>query len=168
MTRRRPRPRSTLTTPPPPSSSLLSFRAVNRPRDHFVTLALPARPAPRTVAGVWTAPGRTAYGACSATGRRKRRISVGSTTRDGQLVRSFFRCVSGDEERARTNLRAVAREVEALRIGAINLADQAQVVKMLEDTGLTNLLPGVEEDTKAASAAPRTPRLGDPGEGRQR
>lgn len=34
--------------------------------------------------------------------------------------------------------------------GIINMADQAQVIKILEDVGMTNLLPGVEEDTQAA------------------
>ena len=34
--------------------------------------------------------------------------------------------------------------------GILNLADQSQVIKILEDIGMMNLLPGVEEDTKVA------------------
>lgn len=36
------------------------------------------------------------------------------------------------------------------QMGVINFADKAQSVKLLEDTGMVNLLPGVEEDTKQA------------------
>lgn len=38
----------------------------------------------------------------------------------------------------------------AIQNGLIDPMDQAQKIKILEDTGLQNLLPGVEEDTKAA------------------
>ena len=36
------------------------------------------------------------------------------------------------------------------QMGVINFADKAQSVKLLEDTGMSNILPGVEEDTKQA------------------
>lgn len=38
----------------------------------------------------------------------------------------------------------------AIQSGLIDVTDQAQRIKILEDTGLQNLLPGVEEDTKIA------------------
>lgn len=38
----------------------------------------------------------------------------------------------------------------AIQSGLIDITDQAQRIKILEDTGLSNLLPGVEEDTQSA------------------
>jgi len=36
------------------------------------------------------------------------------------------------------------------QLGLLNMGDQSQVIKILEDVGMQNLLPGVEEDTQAS------------------
>lgn len=58
--------------------------------------------------------------------------------------------VEAGSTRPRTAQQKLQTYVQLAQIGLINIKDQAQVIKILEDVGMTKLLPGVEEDTKAA------------------
>lgn len=58
--------------------------------------------------------------------------------------------VEAGSTRPRTAAQKLQTYIQLAQIGLINIRDQAQVVKILEDVGMSNLLPGVEQDTKAA------------------
>jgi hypothetical protein len=58
--------------------------------------------------------------------------------------------VEAGSTRPRTQQQKLSTYIQLGQLGLLNLQDQGQVVKILQDTGLQNLLPGVEEDTKAA------------------
>lgn len=58
--------------------------------------------------------------------------------------------VEAGSSRPTTQNQKLQTYMQLAQAGLIQLSDQAQVIKILEDVGMTNLLPGVEEDTKAA------------------
>jgi len=58
--------------------------------------------------------------------------------------------VEAGSTRPRTQSQKLQTYIQLGQLGILNLKDQAQVVKILQDTGMQNLLPGVEADTKAA------------------
>lgn len=60
--------------------------------------------------------------------------------------------VEAGSSRPRTQQQKLQTYVQLAQYGFIDIKDQSQVIKILQDVGLSNLLPGVQEDTKAAYA----------------
>jgi hypothetical protein len=58
--------------------------------------------------------------------------------------------VEAGSARPHTQTQKLQTYMALAQAGLLNLQDQSQVIKILEDIGMTNLLPGVEEDTQAA------------------
>lgn len=58
--------------------------------------------------------------------------------------------VAAGSTQPRTQQQRLQTYYSLAQMGLLNLQDQAQVIRILEDLGLTRLLPGVEEDAKAA------------------
>ena len=58
--------------------------------------------------------------------------------------------VEAGSVRPKTQQEKLQTYMQLAQFGLLDLADQSQVIKILEDIGMSNLLPGVEEDTKAA------------------
>ncbi len=58
--------------------------------------------------------------------------------------------VEAGSSRPKTQMQKLQTYLYLGQAGILNLNDQAQGIKILEDVGMQNLLPGVEEDTKAA------------------
>ena len=58
--------------------------------------------------------------------------------------------VEAGSARPRTQQQKLQTYIQLAQFGLINIKDETQKVKILQDVGLSNLLPGVEEDTKAA------------------
>jgi DNA-directed RNA polymerase subunit RPC12/RpoP len=58
--------------------------------------------------------------------------------------------VEAGSARPKTQMQKLQTYLYLAQAGILNLADAAQKIKILEDVGMSNLLPGVQEDTKAA------------------
>src|SRR3989304_1477453 len=66
------------------------------------------------------------------------------------MKRQSFVFVEAGSVRPKTQQEKLQTYMQLAQFGLLDLADQSQVIKILEDIGMSNLLPGVEEDTKAA------------------
>jgi hypothetical protein len=58
--------------------------------------------------------------------------------------------VESGSSRPKTQMQKLQTYMYLAQSGLLNLSDMAQKIKILEDVGMSNLLPGVEQDTKAA------------------
>ncbi len=58
--------------------------------------------------------------------------------------------VESGSARPKTQTQKLQTYLYLAQAGILNISDSAQKIKILEDVGMSNLLPGVEEDTKAA------------------
>jgi hypothetical protein len=58
--------------------------------------------------------------------------------------------VEAGSARPHTQAQKLQNYAAVAQMGLLNLSDQSQVIKVLEDLGMQNMLPGVEEDTQAA------------------